>query len=118
MLLHNRDASGDWLPVTTPADVLRGSEAVDRLVEDRLTLFQNEWWENPAIGNPALVLFRTLRPTESTLTQLTNAISAYITETPGILSVEDIQVSVENRRIHFSCRVTTAEGAVSVSTIF
>ena len=118
MLLHNRDAQGDWLPVAVAGDGMKGAEAVARLVEDRLKLFQTEWWEDPAEGNPALELFRSLRPTESTITYLTNAISSYIQKTAGVLSVEDIQVSVENRCIHYSCRVLTAEGAVSVSTIF
>ena len=118
MLLHNRDAQGDWLPVTVAGDGLTGAEAVARLVEDRLKLFQTEWWENPAEGNPVLELFRMLRPTESSLTYLTNAVSVYIKETPGVLSVEDIQASVVNRRIQYSCCVFTADGAVSVSTIF
>ena len=118
MLLHNRDAQGDWLPVTVAGDGLTGAEAVARLVEDRLKLFQTEWWEDPADGNPVLELFCTLRPAESALIYLTNAISAYIQKTPGVLSVEDIQASVANRRIQYSCRVLTAEGAVSVSTIF
>ena len=118
MILHNRDAKGDWLPVTVAGDGLTRAEAVARLVEDRLKLFQTEWWEDPAEGNPVLELFRTLRPTESSLTYLTNAVSAYIKDTPGVLSVEDIQVAIVNHRIDYSCRVLTAEGEVSVSTIF
>ena len=118
MMLHNRDAQGEWLPVTVAGDGLTGAEAVARLVEDRLKLFQTEWWEDPAEGNPVLELFRKLRPTESSLTYLMNAVSAYIQKAPGVLSVEDIQASVVNRRIQYSCRILTAEGTVSVSTIF
>ena len=106
------------MPVTVSGDGLTGAEAVARLVEDRLKLFQTEWWEDPAEGNPVFELFRALRPTESRLAYLANAITAYIQKTPGVLSVEDIQASVANQRIHYSCRVLTAEGAVSVSTIF
>ncbi len=117
MMLHNRDIQGDWLPVTVSGAVLRGSEAVGRLVEDRLKLFQNEWWEDPAEGNPALELFRNYRPTSANLTQIINTITAYIQETPGILSAEDIQGSVENRQILYSCRVHTSDGETSISVL-
>ena len=116
MLLHNRDAQGDWMPVTVSGDGLKGAEAVARLVEDRLKLFQAEWWEDPRIGNPVLEMFRTGRPTEILLTQMTNMIAAYIQETPGVLAVEDVQASVLNREISFYCRVMTAEGEAFVSS--
>ena len=116
MLLHNRDSQGDWLPVTVAGEGLTGAEAVARLVEDRLRVFQTEWWEDPRVGNPVLEMFRTGRPTDAILTQLTNKIAAYIQETPGVLSVEDIQASVLNREISFYCRVMTAEGETFVSS--
>ena len=115
-MLHNRDAQGEWLPVTVAGDGLKGSEAVARLVEDRLKLFQNEWWEDPRVGNPVLEMFRTGRPTEMLLTQMTNMIAAYIQETPGVLAVEDVQASVLNREISFYCRGMTAEGETFVSS--
>ena len=99
MILHNRDAQGDWLPVTVAGDGLTGAEAVARLVEDRLKLFQTEWWEDPRVGNPVLEMFRTGRPTEAILTQMTNMIAAYIQETPGVLSVENVQASVFSESI-------------------
>ena len=116
MLLHNRDSQGDWLPVTVAGEGLTGAEAVARLVEDRLRLFQTEWWEDPRVGNPVLEMFRTGRPTEMLLTQMTNMIAAYIQETPGVLAVEDVQASVLNREISFYCRVMTAEGEAFVSS--
>ena len=116
MLLHNRDAQGDWMTVTVAGDGLTGAEAVARLVEDRLKLFQTEWWEDPRVGNPVLEMFRTGRPTEILLTQMTNMIAAYIQETDGVLSVEDVQASVLNREIAFSCRVMAAEGETFVSS--
>ena len=116
MLLHNRDAQGDWMTVTVAGDGLTGAEAVARLVEDRLKLFQTEWWEDPRVGNLVLEMFRTRRPTEMLLTQMTNMIAAYIQETDGVLSVEDVQASVLNREIAFSCRVMAAEGETFVSS--
>ena len=116
MLLHNRDSQGDWLPVTVAGEGLTGAEAVARLVEDRLRLFQTEWWEDPRVGNPVLEMFRTGRLTEILLTQMTNMIAAYMQETPGVLSVEDVQASVLNREISFYCRVMTAEGETFVSS--
>ena len=115
MIHHARDANGDWLPVTVSADCLSGAEAVMHLVRDRLKLFTDEWWEDPALGNLVLELLRTRRVTEAELSQIANMLSAYIRETDQVIAVADVQISTEGRKINFSCRVLTAYGEQALS---
>ena len=118
MIMHARDANGDWLPVTVPSGCLTDSEAVFHLVRDRLKLFAGEWWEDRELGNPVLELLRARRVTEAELTRIANALTSYILETDGVVSVSDVLISAEGRQVSFSCRVLTAYGdskTVSVS---
>ena len=110
MVLHNRDSVGDWLPVVGSGDRLTGAEAVARLVTDRLRVFQGEWWENASVGNPALEMLRESRPTDNNLNQMINLITEYIRETDGVIAVENVQGSVEDRWIIYACTVVTAYG--------
>ena len=110
MALHNRDSNGDWMPVVSSGERLMGAEAVARLVEDRLRIFQGEWWENASVGNPALEMLREYRPTEANLVQVVNAITEYIQGTEGVIAVENVHGTVEDRRVLYSCTVVTAYG--------
>ena len=110
MVLHNRDSVGDWLPVVGSGDRLTGAEAVARLVTDRLRVFQGEWWENASVGNPALEMLKDYRITDNNLNQVINAITEFIRETDGVIAVENVQGTVEDRKIHYSCTVVTAYG--------
>ena len=118
MLLHNSTDTGDWLPVTSSADMLSGSEAAAQLIRYRLNLFKKDWWENPEAGNPVLELFRTERITAESLSRIVNAVTEYIEQTQDVVSVEDIQGWIEEREIHYSCRVITAYGETQISAEF
>ena len=52
------DVSGDILPVLSSSGLLRGAEAVARLVEERLSLYAGDWWENSGWGNGILQMLR------------------------------------------------------------
>ena len=51
MVLRPVDENGDILPVLASASLLKGAEAVARLVKDRLELLSGDWWENLTWGN-------------------------------------------------------------------
>ena len=116
MVLHKRDSNGDWMPMVSLGDGITKSEAVARLIEDRLRIFQGEWWENASIGNPALEMLRMFRPTEANQTQLINAITAYIQETEGVIAVEDVFGLMINGRIPYGCIVQTVYGKAEINT--
>ena len=109
MLLRPVDASGDILPVLSVSVLLTGAEAVTALVRDRLNLLAGEWWENPSHGCAVVDMLRQGRVTEADKTALASYITSYILATPGVVSVEDVSVSVSGREFSYSC-VVIAEG--------
>ena len=114
MRLRPVDENGDILPVLFSGSVLKGPEAVARLVKDRLELLAGDWWENPAWGNEVLEMMKESRLTEADTRALANYLTSYIRQTPGGLEVEDAALSAEGRRFSFSCRVDTEEGSAEI----
>ena len=114
MLLRPVDASGDVLPVMSSSDLLSGPEAVALRVQDRLSLLQGEWWENPALGFSVLESMQESRVTEADAAALSSLISSYIRETPGVREVEEVKFAVTDREFSYSCRVMTEEGSSGV----
>lgn len=110
MLLRPVDHAGDILPVSSFDDLITDAEAIARLAEARLWLFIEDWWENPGSGNPALELLRESRLTEADADLLSQELSHYILETPGVLSVSEPTVTCTDRHVNFSCRLITSEG--------
>ena len=115
MILRPVDENGDMLPVLSSARMLKGAEAVARLIRCRLSLYTGEWWENPARGNGILEMLRDARLTEADGQAVSSYLSAYIRETPGVLDVRDAVCSMTDRRFHYSCTVDTDSGSVSIS---
>ncbi len=77
-------------------------------VRSRLNLFRGEWWEDPEIGFsvPSLLLEST-RMSSST-SMLAGYITAYIAQTPGVVSVDASSVFTDGHSMFYSCRVLTA----------
>ena len=114
MLIRPVDASGDILPVLSSSDMLSGPEAVALLVQDRLSLLQGEWWENPGYGFGILNLMQASRVTDADASALASRITEYIRQTDGVLEVEDVRFAVTGRQFSFSCTVRTEEGTAGV----
>ena len=115
MILRPVDENGDILPVLVSASLLKGVDAVARLVKDRLELLTGDWWENPAWGNEVLEMMRSSRLTEADTQTLANYITSYIRQTDGVLEVEDVVFSVEGKTFSYSCRVDTENGSAEIS---
>ena len=114
MILRPVDSNGDILPVLSSASLLRGPEAVARLVKDRLELLSGDWWENPARGNGILEMLKESRLTETDTRALANYITSYIRRTPGVLEVEDVAIALEGNAFSCSCRVDTEDGPAQI----
>ncbi len=114
MLIRPVDASGDILPVLSSSDMLSGPEAVALLVQDRLSLLQGEWWENPGYGFGILNLLQSSRLTDADASVLASQITEYIRQTDGVLEVEDVRFVVTGRKFSYSCTVRTKEGTAGV----
>ena len=114
MIMRPVDSNGDVMPVLSSGDLLRGAEGVAQLVRDRLTLFIGEWWENSSVGFWILERFQYSRIIEQNASGLCSEIAGYIRGTPGVLDVENIQFSVADRKIWFSCMVKTEYGDAEI----
>ena len=114
MLIRPVDASGDILPVLSSSALLCGPEAVALLVQDRLSLLQGEWWENPEYGFSVLESLQASRVTDAEASLLSSRITEYIRQTDGVLEVEDVRFAATGRRFSFSCTVRTEEGTAGV----
>ena len=109
------DASGDILPVLSPADLLRGTEAVAQLVRERLELYAGDWWENSDWGNEILQMLQESRLTEADGQALASYLASYIRETPGVESVSDVSFSVEEKQFCFRCVVQAGSGTAEIT---
>ena len=118
MVLRPVDENGDILPVLMSASLLKGVDAVARLVKDRLEMLTGDWWENPAWGNEVLEMMRSSRLTEADTQALANYITSYIRQTDGVLEVEDVVFSVEGKQFSYSCLVDTEEGSAEINYMF
>ena len=111
MKLRPVDQSGDILPVLHGSDMISGSVAVARLVEDRLNLYAGDWWENPAWGNEILRMLQEGRLTEADAQSLSTYLSGYVRETSGVCEVRDEKWSLDGTRFFWSCTVLTVYGS-------
>ena len=96
MTSRNVDDSGDVLPVTSPEDLARGTEAVAIGLADHLRMFTGEWWEYPERGNGIFDLIAGERVTEKQVPALCSYLSSYVGSFPEVEEVTDVQGSVMN----------------------
>ena len=108
------DASGDILPVLRSSDLLRGRQAAAELVRDRLRLLSGDWWENPSWGNAIVEMLKESRLTEADGRAIASYLSSYVRETAGVLDVRDVQYSMEEGRLRFSCVIESDKGSANV----
>ena len=114
MRLHCSDDTGDWLPCRSAGDTKTGAGAVRQLVDYRLNLLTGEWWENPEHGNPMLDLLRE-RLSEANANAATYALTSYLAETPGVLSLENVKGAIQGRQYIYSATALTGEGSFGIS---
>ena len=110
MLLRPVDAAGDALPVLSVSDLLTGPAAAGRLARHRLRLLAGDWWEDPSLGCEVLELLRENRFTEQAHEELVSYLTSYLSETPGVLDVTEVDAEVSGRVLRWSCTLVTEEG--------
>lgn len=109
------DDSGDILPVLSPSDLLRGTEAAARLVRDRLELLSGDWWENPEWGNEIPEMLAESRLTEADGQALAAYLASYIRETPGVREVSGVSFSAREKQFRFRCVVQAGSGTAEIT---
>ena len=102
MTSRNVDDSGDILPVVSPEDLARGTEAAAIGLADHLRMFTGEWWEYPERGNGIFDLIAGERVTEKQVPALCSYLSSYVMGFPEVEQVTDAEGFISEGRIHYS----------------
>ena len=111
MKLRPEDQNGDMLPVLHVSDMLSGSLAIAKLVEDRLVLYFGDWWENTSWGNEILRMLQEGRLTEADAQSLSTYLASYVRNTSGVKEVQDEKWNLSSGRFSWSCTVLTEYGS-------
>ena len=96
MTSRNVDDSGDILPVLSPGDLARGTDAAAIGLADHLRMFTGEWWEYPERGNGIFDLIAGERVTEKQVPALCSYLSSYVGSFPEVEEVTDVRGAVMN----------------------
>lgn len=104
------DDNGDMIPIATQAQMLTGVEAVMAAVVSRLRLLAGEWWEDESLGfQVPEFLFQGVRQANGR-DMLASYITAYILETEGVESVQDVSTEMDGTKMIYHCTVVTEYG--------
>ena len=114
MKLRPEDQDGDVLPVLHVSDMLSGSLAIAKLVEDWLVLYFGDWWENLSWGNEILRMLQEGRLTETDAQSLSTYLAAYVRNTSGVKEVQDEKWNLSGGRFSWSCTVLTEYGSSGI----
>ena len=118
MILRLVDATGDILPVLSSRDLLFGPEAVARLIADKLSLLQGDWWENPEEGFFVLEFMKEDRFSEANAPMFASRVTEFIRGCEGVFEVDDVSFEAEGRTFRYACRLLTEEGPATLEYTF
>ena len=107
------DENGDVMFGGGESDFLTGREAMEQVIKTRLGSAENEWWEGDDTALPWYTEMIGTMNTPDKVEELDLLVIGRIMDTIGVISVKDIQSSIENRHYHFTCKVQTIYGEVN-----
>ena len=116
MTLRPMNPAGDILPVSSASEMCTGPEAVGWLAYLLMKIFRGDWWEDFEEGCEILELLQRNRISSGNLSLLSSAISAYLGKTPGVLDVQDAEITLNGHQATYSCRLITSEETIPFST--
>lgn len=105
------DENGDMTFGGNSKDFLKGLDATIQAIKTRLRLLKGEWWENADTGFP---LFQDVLGKRDEL-KVKNRIVERIQQTEGVLSVSNVNAEFLNRKLSFTCMVSTIYGDATFS---
>ena len=111
------DASGDILPVLSPASLLSDPLAAASALSDHLRLFTADWWEYPARGNPVFVLMASGPVQEKDLPALSACITSWLLTFPAVRSVSDVTASLTGSVLTYTAVASLTSGASAPVTL-
>lgn len=111
MRYRKLDENGDMTFGNNKFDFLKDLEAVAQAIQTRLKLLKGEWWENLEEGLP---LFQNILASRN-IEKAKKIIRSRIQNTQGVLSVNSLVVTFENRILDIKASVSTIYGETLIS---
>lgn len=105
------DENGDMTFGNNKFDFVKDLEAVRQAIQTRLKLLKGEWWENSEEGLP---LFQEILASRN-IDKTKRIIIERIQKTKGVLFVNDLVVTFENRILNITASVSTIFGETLIS---
>ena len=102
MVVRPTDENGDMMPIAYSSQMISGAKAVAQVAKQRLMLYFGEWWEDGSAGF-RLPQFLSDGVRSENAGMLVQYISSYLSATEGVTSVDGSAVSLDGRRMTFSC---------------
>lgn len=109
MTIRPIDENGDMMPVTSLDDLISETPAVAQVIRHRTNMHFGEWWEDETLGFkvPRFLLDGVRSGNVGMLSQY---ISKFISETPGVATVAAADVTYENHKMTYRTAVRTIYG--------
>lgn len=113
MKIRPIDENGDMMPVTSLDDLISDTPAVAQVIRHRTNMLYGEWWEDETLGFkvPRFLLDGVRSGNVGMLSQY---ITKFITDTPGVAAVSAAQVGFDNHKMTFESAVITGSGGTAV----
>ena len=113
MVIRPIDAYGDMMPVQTLSQMKSGAPAIAQAIKHRTNMMYGEWWEDETLGFriPQFLAQGARRQDTGMLSQY---ISKYVSDTPGVTGVSAATVTYENHEMNYKCMAYTREGKAVV----
>ena len=101
--------NGDWTPIHSLDQMIRGKEAVGQIVDLRLRFYYGDWWEDRTLGF-RIPEFLTKNVRSGEVSLLANYIASYVSDTEGVRGVTDVQVEKTGHNLYVGLAAKTNEG--------
>ena len=111
------DENGDMVfGETGDAGFLQQKDAMAQVIKTRLAACEGEWWEDDPGALPWYTEILGSMVTQGRVEEIDLMVIERIMDTVGVISVSDIESSVERQRrhYHFTCTAHTVYGDVPV----
>lgn len=111
------DQNGDYVFGNNNQDYIDGVDAIAQAIRTKILLFYGEWWENIGVGIPMFQSIIGERNPEALKQSVSLLVTERVLETPGVLSIENVEITREGRALDMTITVNTNDGPVTVGVV-
>ncbi len=110
MLYRKLTSDGDYTFGNNSFDFIDGDEAIAQAIKTKLLLFYGEWFESVTTGIPMFQGILGQTSNENLKMTITLICTERIQEVKGVISVDSIEIEIDNRELKIQIDVTTENG--------